>query len=406
MGRLSGCSACTRTSLEHRRLQEALQESEAVFRLLTDTTRALIYILQDSHLVYANPSLINFSGYTAEELMAMNIYDTIHPYDRARVEEFTRHWLSDDTVPKRYEARVITRSGEEKWIEISPVIIEFHGQPAILGTAYDITERKIAEERIKISEERYRTLYNAITDGLLVQRLNPDDTPGLFIEANEVICRRLGYTREELLEKSPIDIDVPMSEGGTDPAPIFAALIAGQEVTFEQVHVARNGRHIPVEIHGNPITLQGQPGVMSLVRDISERKVAEESLRKSEATLRSILKSAPTGIGLVVNHLLVEVNDQILKMTGYRRDELLGQSSRVLYPSQEDYDIAGQVIYAQIHELGVGSLETRWRRKDGSVFDVLLSSTPIDPSSFSAGVTFTALISPRSKRRIGRRISS
>jgi len=107
--------------------------------------------------------------------------------------------------------------------------------------------------------------------------------------------------------------------------------------------------------------------------------------------LRSILHAAPIGIGLVVDRVLHQVNDRFCTMLGYARGELVGQSARVLYPSQEEYDHVGVEKYRQIARHGVGTVETRLRRKDGEILDVLLSSAPVDPGDLLSGVSFTAV---------------
>jgi PAS domain S-box-containing protein len=131
-------------------------------------------------------------------------------------------------------------------------------------------------------------------------------------------------------------------------------------------------------------------GVIARVRAESQRDATLEALRESEAKLQSIFRAAPTGIGLVSERVLLQVNDRICEMLGYSCDELVGQSARVLYPSDEDFEYVGRE-YAQVRERGTGTVETRWQHKDGRIVDVLLSSTPFDPANLSAGVTFTAL---------------
>jgi len=126
-------------------------------------------------------------------------------------------------------------------------------------------------------------------------------------------------------------------------------------------------------------------------RENEERRHAEEALRNSEAHLNSIFRVAPAGIGVVVDRVITEANDKLCEMTGYTRDELKGKNARILYPSSEDYEYVGQEKYGQIKRLGTGAVETRWRRKDGGVIDIILSSTPMDPGNLQAGVTFTAL---------------
>ncbi|MBN1478535.1 PAS domain S-box protein [Candidatus Sumerlaeota bacterium] len=132
-------------------------------------------------------------------------------------------------------------------------------------------------------------------------------------------------------------------------------------------------------------------GTLGILQDITARRQVEEALRNSEATLRSIFRSAPVGIGLVRDRVLCWVNDTLCEMVGHSREELESQSARILYDSDEEFERVGREKYAEIAREGTGTIETRWRRADGSLIDVLLSSTPIDPADLLAGVTFTAL---------------
>jgi PAS domain S-box-containing protein len=122
------------------------------------------------------------------------------------------------------------------------------------------------------------------------------------------------------------------------------------------------------------------------------------SLSESEKRLKSIFKAAPIGIGVVSDRILTEVNSRICEMTGYTNEELIGSSARILYPTDADYEYVGTEKYRQISENGTGTVETKWLKKDGTIIDVLLSSTPIDINDLKLGVTFTALdISERKK---------
>ncbi len=151
------------------------------------------------------------------------------------------------------------------------------------------------------------------------------------------------------------------------------------------------GRVTPVEINATVVNNKGTVQIITLCRDISARRKAEENLRASEASLASIFRAAPVGIGVVTDRVITRVNDTLCGMTGYTREELLGKNARILYPTEEDYAYVGREKYRQIRKTGSGTLETRWMRKDGSVRDILLSSTPMDPAHPAADVTFTAL---------------
>ena len=128
-----------------------------------------------------------------------------------------------------------------------------------------------------------------------------------------------------------------------------------------------------------------------LEREIKRYERTEEALRTNEHYLVSIFRAAPTGIGVVSNRVMLTVNDRICAMSGYSREELIGQSARMLYPDAAEYDRVGLEKYDQLREHHTGTVEARWQRKDGQCIDVLLSSTPLDPQNFAAGLTFMAL---------------
>ena len=132
--------------------------------------------------------------------------------------------------------------------------------------------------------------------------------------------------------------------------------------------------------------------VFAMVCDITEQKRAEQGLRESERKMRSIFRAAPTGIGVVQNRILREVNARFCEICGYSREELVGNCSRMLYPTDEDYEYVGREKYRQIAKQGIGSVETRLRRKDGTIIHVLMNSSPLEePFSPSVGVSFTVL---------------
>ena len=128
-----------------------------------------------------------------------------------------------------------------------------------------------------------------------------------------------------------------------------------------------------------------------LEQEIISRTKAQNSLKEQEATMRSIFRAAPTGIGVVSNRVFTQVNEKLCSMLGYSKEELISQSSRLLYPTDEDYELVGKNKYNKINEERTETVETIWRRKNGTLINVLLSSTPINSNNLLLGVTFTAL---------------
>ncbi len=125
---------------------------------------------------------------------------------------------------------------------------------------------------------------------------------------------------------------------------------------------------------------------------VRKEKIASDLLLKdSEEKLQSIFSAAPVGIGLVVKRIIIEANDTLCSMSGYSRSELIGKSSRIFYPSDAEYEYVGDEKYRQISEIGIGTIETRIKRKDGKILNIILSSTPLDFNDLTKGVTFTML---------------
>ena len=123
----------------------------------------------------------------------------------------------------------------------------------------------------------------------------------------------------------------------------------------------------------------------------NERSEARKLLLENQNRLQGILQAAPTGIGLLKNRVFEDLNPCVCEMTGYSRDELLGQDVRMLYSSDEEYRRVGFEGDAFLKAGDVGTIETRWVRRDGDLRDVLLSFTSLNPDDPESGVTFNAL---------------
>ena len=132
-------------------------------------------------------------------------------------------------------------------------------------------------------------------------------------------------------------------------------------------------------------------------------KETEQALHKSNCQLSSIFRAAPIGIGLVSNQTLLNVNDRFCDITGYTKEELIGKNSRMLYPSESEYERVGREKVRIIQKQGAATVETRFKRKNGHIINVILSSTPLDPTDLSAGDTFTATDITDRKRAEGAR---
>ncbi len=210
----------------------------------------------------------------------------IHPEDRALVDrEFN---LSvNNRAPYSIEHRLLFPDGRIKFVvERGETFYDAEGRPVrSVGTVQDITERKQAEDERLRAEALFHMVFDNAGDAILIH-----DVDGRFLEVNRIMCERLGYSREELLRLSPPDINAP--EQARKFAERVKALQENGQITFETVHVNKDGRHIPVEVSARLIDFGGRPAILSVVRDITLRKQAEAALRQSEERGRALLNAA------------------------------------------------------------------------------------------------------------------
>lgn len=133
---------------ERKRAEQALQESEAKFRTLAEMTAAAICIYQGNRMLYVNPAAKAITGYSQDEMLAHDFWEVIHPDFRDLARERGLARQRGEAVPPNYELQIVTKAGETRWVDATMGMIEFKGETAVLGTIFDITERKQAEQKI------------------------------------------------------------------------------------------------------------------------------------------------------------------------------------------------------------------------------------------------------------------
>jgi len=345
------------------RNEQTLKESEAQYRTLIDTTgTGYVVVNEQGRVLDANVVYIHMAGYNGlEEIRGRSVVEWTAPYDleknaRAVRECFEKGFIRNFNVDYRDSSGRITP------IEINATVVNKNDSVQIVTLCRDISGRRKAEEALRASESTARALLDAPTDTIILL-----DTQGLILDLNETAVMKLGIKREDLVG-SLADTVLPPDLAQERRKKISEVVRTGKACRFVD---ERGGIWFDNVVYPIPDN-QGNVGRLAIIaRDITEQKKAESELQEIAASISSIFRAAPVGIGVVSDRILTRVNDRLCEMTGYSPEELVGKSARVLYPADEDFEYVGREKYRQIREEGTGTVETRWKRKDGSVRDIL-----------------------------------
>jgi PAS domain S-box-containing protein len=289
--------------LESRILAEdALRQSEVRYRELFENASEAIFVVQNGKLVFINPAITIMTGYSGEELMSRPFIEFIHSEDREMVYDRHVRRMKGEELPHIYSFRIIHRDGNVRWVELNAVLIKWEEKPATLNFLSDITDRKQAEEALKESENKYRVIAENMTDAITIMDMNLRFT---FVSPS--IMRLRGFTVEEVMEQ-------PFEQAMTPESLQISARVFEEEMKLEASGTADPDRVRIIELEEYrkdmstvwvEVSLSylrdadGRPiGILSLTRDITERKKADEDLR---ATLASLRKAYGTTIQVMVS---------------------------------------------------------------------------------------------------------
>ncbi|MFH1050631.1 MAG: PAS domain S-box protein [bacterium] len=264
-------------------IESALRESEEKYRTLIDNANEAIIVAQDNKLRFVNPKTEIITGYSSEELTSKPFLEFIHPGDRNLVGSNYLKRLRNEEIPNHYQFRIINKSGEEIWLEISAVLIQWQGKPATLNFLTDITERKEIEEALKENEEKFRTISDSAQDAIIMI-----DNHGNISFWNKAAEKIFGYCDMEIFGKNFHKLFVPdrFLEAHRTAFKDFQHTGTGAAVgkTLELSAIRKNGEEFPVELSLSSIKLRGNWHAVGIARDITERKKAEEELKNITGT--------------------------------------------------------------------------------------------------------------------------
>lgn len=270
-----GLSIFFRDTTQRRWAEAALREGEEKFRTVAETTASAMFIHQGALCLYVNPAAEVMTGYTRDELLAMSFWDIVHPDYKAAVRERGLLRTQQALDPARYEFKILTKQGEERWVDLAVGTIQYKGSPAIMGTAYDITERRRAEEdRAQLLQEaraanRHKDEFLAtlahelrnplapIRNALAVLRMLGFDNPALA-RARDIIDRQVHHMVriiDDLLDVSRIE----HGKIALHPEMLNLVPVIHQAVESCSHLITARSHKLTVSLPSDPLILQGDP---------------------------------------------------------------------------------------------------------------------------------------------------
>ena len=369
--------------------QEELRASEARYRTVFQTSLDGISISRrsDGRYLDVNERFLEIVGYTRDEVIGSRSLELglwENSSDRVPLIDALRRDLS----VKDMEARFKRKDGLIVWVLLSVSVIQIEGLSCILGVMRDISAAKDAEEKlekaqeeIRTSEERYRTVFQASLDGISITQLDN----GRYIDVNERFLQIIGFEREEIIGNTSLELGFwqnPANRKSVVEALHLGLPLQDREARFKR----KNGEFIWILLSISVIEIEGLPCVLSLMRDISVAKAAElqlvkaqQALRTSEERYRTVFQTSldPVTITVLSDGRYVDVNPAFLNLLGFERDELVDHTSVELniWVDRRERENLLEVIQ---QESLCRNIEARFRKKNGEIFWVLISASVIE----------------------------
>lgn len=366
-------------------LQEKLKESEERYRTVFEKTgTGTVIIEKDRTISLANSKFAKLVGYSEKEIEhRLKWTDFVFHEDIEKM----AHWHelrrdNPDKAPTEYEFRLVDRHKNIKYISLVVDIIP--GTEQSIASLIDITERKKTEVKIQESEASLRKAQSIAKMGSWSINMNTQEVDGSR-EAQKIYGLSGPYVSLDMIQKIPL----PEYRAMLDRA--MLDLVEGKNIYDVEFKLKNQISGEIIDVRSIAEYNPEEKIVTGVIQDVTRMKEAESLIHQREQYLKSIFRAAPVGIGVVVDRHFTGVNEKFCELTGYGEEELLKQSSRMLYLSDGDYERVGREKYRDITEKGTGTIETVFKCKDGSIIDILLSSAAMDADDLQKGVTVTAM---------------
>ena len=319
--------AILRDITERKKIEEALQESRNFnSSLLENSPHAVVVINPDTSIRYVNPAWEEINGWTLEETVGMKAPYPWWP-EEVREEMYTGFLEAMKQSVGQGEVISQKKNGERYWLAMKWTMVMHNDEfQYLLVNSIDITERKRIEDILRESEEKLQRIFESVNDGLTVTDLN-----GVILDVNERALQLSGFNdKDELIGRRSFD-SIAVYDRERAIADMLQLAQQGGIGSAEYSLLRADGSEYPAEINASVLkdTNGNLTGFISAIRDITERKKAEEAIRESEGKFSTAFRSSPVSISItrLKDGAFVEINDSFTRDTGYTREEVIGRTS-------------------------------------------------------------------------------
>ncbi len=295
-----------------------LKEAELKFRTIADKSMVGVYIVQHDTFIYVNPRFAQVFGYEPSDLInGINLVEKLFPNNQELVRENLRKRLTGEVESIHYEVMGQKHDGTTNWVEIYGNAVNIGGEPAIIGSMIDVTERKKTEEELKSSERKYKLLFES--NPMPLWMIDKENLR--IIAANDAAASHYGYTKDELT-----GMDMKLFRPAEDTKQQIEDYQKEVDGDLGIVrHYKKDRSIIFVQVIAHDIVFEGRHVRLSMTTDVTEKMKAEESLQKSEANLQAILRTTDTAYALFDRQLNTLASNQkatrfIKERYGYEAD--------------------------------------------------------------------------------------
>ena len=358
---------------EQKQLELQIIETKESFQAIFENNATAIAIIEiDTTISMVNNAYCELSGYSCEEVVGMSWTKQIPPQDLDGLKEYNRlRLMNSKDVPDKYEFSFYRKDGEIRHALMTVSMIE--RTKKIIVSFVDITQRKLAEQSLKEREEEFREFFEANLDSITISGFDKNGFPSEFLDSNMSGVQLLGFEKDELLKKSPIDLERYVSEEEMNRR--LSELRNNGFVDFETKLEHKDGHIIDVEVKVKVITFRKQVALMNITRDITTRKMVEAELtlakeKAEESTIRftTIFKHAPLGIALIDSYTgyIYEANLMFAKIAGQSINDIQDTDWMSLtHPEDLQSDLDNMLLLNQGKISGF-QMEKRYVRPDGT----------------------------------------